>query len=266
MEEIRKLADIQRQAWGLEDLEIVPTFEMKAISDVGILLAAFDQENEPIGFIYGFHQFPDIHYSHMMAVVPSMQGTGVGYEMKKTHRTMALGSPHRVNYIKWTVDPLLPNNAYLNFAKLGSYCDKYYIDYYGDASGFELYKGLATDRFLVTWPIRSQRVEERMKNYKAHRISKEELLEQSPPVNAVKENKWMGTQDFTRHESFSVQVPSDFHSIRKTNLEIAIHWRTQFRNLCVQAFASGWKVIDYHSFGESSSRENYYEFSKHLPL
>ncbi len=261
MDEIRGIVEIQRKAWDLVDLEIVPTFEMKAITDVGIVLAAFDKNNKPIGFIYGYHHFPDVHYSHMMAVLPEWQGKGIGYELKKAHRKMALESSHPVNYIKWTVDPLLPNNAFLNFAKLGAHSTKYYVNYYGDPSGFGLYEGLPTDRFLITWPIRSKKVEKRMQDYKTERITKQELLERSPPINKIHEERWRKLRNFHTLTSFSVQVPSDFREIRAKN-KIAMEWRVKFRELCLEAFSHGWKATDYHSFKIEERRENYYEFSK----
>ncbi len=263
MEEIHGIVEIQRRAWDLVDLEIVPTFEMKAVADVGIVLAAFDQNEKPIGFIYGFHQFPDVHYSHMMAVLPEWQSRGIGLELKKAHREIALDSVHRVNYIKWTVDPLLPNNAYLNFAKLGAYSSKYYVNYYGDPSGFGLYEGLPTDRFVITWPIRSQKVERRIKDYRIDRVSEQELIARSPPINEIQDDRWKKVREFHTLESFTVRVPSNFREIKNRG-DVAMEWRLKFRELCLSVFAKGWKAIDYHSFKTNENRVNYYEFSKTL--
>ncbi len=265
MQEIHGIVEIQRQAWQLSDLEIVPTFEMKAVASVGIALVALSNTGTPIGYIYGFHNFPDNHYSHMMAVLPEWQGKGVGYALKKAHRDLALSSPHKVNNILWTVDPLLPNNAYLNFAKLGAVCSKYYVDYYGSAEDFGLYSGLPTDRFLITWPIRTQRVERRMSDYKVDRVSETDLLERSPVINEIVEGKWVSTRDFKSETSFSLQVPTNFQWLRKNKLETALDWRYKFRELCLEALAKGWHVIDYHSFSEKGLRRNYYEFSQELP-
>ena len=265
MEEIHGIVEIQRQAWQLSDLEIVPTFEMKAVSDIGIALVALDTKNTPIGYIYGFHNFPHNHYSHMMAVLPEWQGKGVGFELKKAHRKLALASSHRVDNILWTVDPLLPNNAYLNFAKLGAVCSKYYVDYYGSAEDFGLYAGLPTDRFLITWPIRSKRVERRMKNYREDRVSEQDLLNNSPCINTIRNNEWIETREYNGMESFTVQVPANFQWLRQYKLDIALQWRFKFRDLCLKAIENGYHVIDYHSFSEKDLRRNYYEFSVNLP-
>ena len=261
MEEIKQTIRIQKAAWDLVDLEVIPTFEMKAISDVGIVLGAFTKENEIIGMIYGYHHFPDRHYSHMMAVLPEWQGKGVGFFLKKAHRRIALNSEHIVNFIEWTVDPLLPNNAFLNFSKLGGICRKYYVDYYGDASAFGLYRGLPTDRFLVEWPIRSERAERRIKDYKKDRVSKEELLKRSPPINNIKDDRWVSLdRDIDSLRSFSVQVPADFQRLRKEKLQIAIDWRIRFRDISQKTLGKGWVIIDYHSFKEDDKRTNFYEF------
>ncbi len=262
MEHIRETIKIQKAAWDLDDLEVIPTFEMKAISDVGIVLGAFFGE-KIIGMIYGYHHFPDRHYSHMMAVLPEWQSKGIGYLLKRTHRELALNSPHNVNYIEWTVDPLLPNNAYLNFAKLGGICRKYYIDYYGDASSFGLYKGLPTDRFLVEWPIRAERVKRRIKHYKEDRVHVDKLLSKSPPINEIKNDKWKEIKKIgTSLERFTVQVPHDFHKLRVEQPQIALDWRLKFREVCLETLSNGWIVVDYHSFIKNHSRINFYEFAR----
>ena len=171
MQEIHGIVEVQRQAWDMPDIEVVATFEMKAVSDIGVVLVAIDMENKPIGFIYAFPEFPNYHYSHMMATLPDWQGKGVGFAMKKYHRTIAIESRHHIDRIRWTVDPLLPNNAYLNFTKLGGVCSKYYPNYYGDPSEIGIYKGIPTDRFLLEWFIRDLRFLRSQRHLRIHQPS-----------------------------------------------------------------------------------------------
>ena len=176
MDEIHGIVEVQRQAWQMADLEIVATFEMKAVASFGTVLIAVDKTDKVIGFIYAFPYFPDMHYSHMMATLPEWQGKGVGFAMKKVHRDIALKSEVKINKIVWTVDPLLTNNSYLNFSKLGGVCSTYYPNYYGDAGEVGIYNGIDTDRFLLEWPIHDERVERRMDDFHVDRIDISTLL------------------------------------------------------------------------------------------
>ncbi|MHA2249175.1 MAG: GNAT family N-acetyltransferase [Candidatus Kariarchaeaceae archaeon] len=262
MKEIHGIVEIQRRAWDMPDLEIVATFEMKAVSDIGVVLVAVDMKDVPIGFIYAFPQFPDAHYSHMMATLPSWQGKGVGFAMKKFHWQLARESSHKINSINWTVDPLLPNNAYLNFAKLGCVCSKYYVDYYGDPELVGIYRGIPTDRFLVRWFINDQRVLRRMKDYHLDRIDKDALLERSSCINVIENDMWINTKATEDLAQFTIQIPGDFQTLKKQSLELTIEWRYKFREFCLLYFSSGWQIIDFHSFKIDNNRENYYEFEK----
>lgn len=258
MKEIHGIVEIQRNAWQMADLGIVPTFEMMAVSSVGTVLVALDKDEKPIGFIYAYDQIPDSHYSHMMAVLREWQGRSVGFELKKKHMELAIEKG--IKHIRWTVDPLLPSNSYINFSKLGSVCNKYYVNYYGspDHEEIQLYAGLETDRLLLDWRITDKRVTKRMKDYKADRITKKKLLQRSPPINTIEEDHPKDLPDSSDVKgSFSVQVPANFQELKETNLEIAKLWRVYFREKCLYYFKNGWHIVDYHSFDRL---ENYYEF------
>ena len=264
IEHIHGISEVQRQAWKMDDIGILPTFETRAISDVGFVYVALAGEIV-IGFIYGVHHFPNIHYSHMMAVLPEWQGKGVGYELKKYHFQKARASSHHVEAVQWTVDPLLPNNAYLNFAKLGCYCDIYKVNYYGDpdGDGVGIYAGVPTDRFKVTWPIHTKKVEQRMQDYRQYRITKDELLKRSEPINYIENDQYVNQQKNVQ-DSFCIEIPSDYQAVKKSNLELALNWRVKFRDLCLKYFDLGYQVIDYHSFKEGEKRLNFYEFSNNI--
>lgn len=261
MVEASGIVDVQRQAWQMKDIGITPNFEIKAVSDAGFVYVALHKE-QVIGFIYGYHHFPDIHYSHMMAVLPEFQGHNVGFLLKKFHREEALRSQFPVNSIQWTVDPLLPNNAYLNFAKLGCYCDVYKVNYYGDPSGdgVEIYAGVPTDRFKVVWPIKSPRAKQRMHNLKQDRVNTSTLLQRSPVINDIVELQYR-PRDGKISTSFCVEVPQDYQTIRQFHQQTALDWRITFRDICLKYFSQGYKVIDYHSQVDAGERKNYYEFS-----
>ena len=261
MDEIHGIVEVQRQAWQMADLEIVATFEMKAVASFGTVLIAVDKTDKVIGFIYAFPYFPDMHYSHMMATLPEWQGKGVGFAMKKVHRDIALKSEVKINKIVWTVDPLLTNNSYLNFSKLGGVCSTYYPNYYGDAGEVGIYNGIDTDRFLLEWPIHNERVERRMEDFHVDRIDISTLLMRSPVINSIQNDRFIEKQLEGNPERFSVEVPANYQKLKDSSLEIAKEWRLKFREICVSNFNSGWEISDFHSFLSEDKRRNYYEFS-----
>lgn len=255
-----EIINIQKLAWNMDDIGCVPNFEIKAVSDVGFVFIAYDKEI-PISFIYGFHQFPNIHYSHMMAVIPEYQGKNIGYQMKLYHRNEILKSPFDIDYVKWTVDPLLPNNAYLNFTKLGAYCDTYKPDYYGDPSsdGVGIYGDLPTDRLLITWPVKSNRVSNRIINDQTIQPSKEELFKN---IILIKDKQELVSllENENKLISFLFEVPSDFQNIKDNNPNKALEYRYEFREIAIEALNNNYVISDYYSYN-GDLRHNYYEFT-----
>jgi predicted GNAT superfamily acetyltransferase len=120
----------------------------------GVLVGAFDGDRM-VGFVYGFGGVEDGQFSlhsHMAAVLPEYQNRDVGLLLKQAQRerTLTLG----LDRITWTFDPLQSRNAHFNFKKLGVYCDRYFVDFYGAETSSFLHS-LGTDRFFVTRRRRS---------------------------------------------------------------------------------------------------------------
>ncbi len=270
MEEVRSITEVIRKAWDLTDLENIATFEMKAVSDFGTVLMAApnDDPGHAIGFIYAFPMFPDRNYSHMMGIDPAWQGKNVGFELKMVHRQLALEHENpQINEILWTVDPLLPNNAWLNFGKLGVICDTYKINYYGMPEGVGIYEGIPTDRFLVKWQIRTEKVEKAIQRVRSgeHRKypSFEEFVAERSIMNSIENRKFVANQQFTLKETFYVEMPTDYQWLRENQVDVAADWRQKFRETCVRYFKKGWIVSDYvRTIDGDGSFHNFYEFSK----
>src|SRR5213082_1973525 len=72
--EIRACEELQKEAWGLPDLDVVPSTQLIAAKTAGgVLIGAFDGE-DLIGFVYGFPGYENgraTHHSHMLAVKPA---------------------------------------------------------------------------------------------------------------------------------------------------------------------------------------------------
>src|SRR6478752_918396 len=154
--------ELQKEVWGVPDLDVVPLTQLVAARAAGgALIGAFDQEHL-IGFAYGFVGYEDgrtTHHSHMLAVKPAYRNFSVGYKLKLAQREFVLAQG--ITEMTWTFDPLRSLNAHFNFARLGVISDRYLIDFYGNEAASFLHRN-GTDRLWVTWPLASRRTAERV--------------------------------------------------------------------------------------------------------
>ena len=151
--ELRAVEELQKEVWGIPDLDVVPLTQMVAAQVAGgVLLGAFDGK-VLVGFAYGFvgcEHGQMTHHSHMLAVKPDYRNYDLGRRLKFAQRERVI--EQGINLMTWTFDPLQSLNAYFNFNKLGVFSDRYLINFYGaDAASFLHQTG--TDRLWVTWNL-----------------------------------------------------------------------------------------------------------------
>ena len=174
--EIREVASIddyaaciklQREVFGLPDLEISPRRHLIVSREAGgWTLAAFHQE-EIIGFV---HHLAAVRgeeifgYSHMMAVAAGYQNLGVGAKLKWAQRERAMSEGR--DFIKWTFEPLRGRNAHFNLNRLGVVIRNYAVNFYGTdyvtnpAEKVVEATGMDSDRLFANWELNSPRVTE----------------------------------------------------------------------------------------------------------
>lgn len=157
---------LQREVFGLPDLEISPRRHLIVSREAGgWTLAAFNEERI-VGFV---HHLAAVRggqifgYSHMMAVAADYQNRGVGAQLKWAQRARALSEGR--DFIKWTFEPLRGRNAHFNLNRLGVVIRDYAVNFYGtdyvtnpvekDAGA----GGMDSDRLFASWDLRSPRVE-----------------------------------------------------------------------------------------------------------
>ena len=166
IEEFDSCVALQREAFGLPDLEISPRRQLIVSRQAGgWTLAAYVGERM-IGFVHHLAAVrPDNEiygYSHMMAVARDYQNKGIGARLKWAQRERALAEGRTL--IKWTWDPMQARNAHFNLNRLGvtvdTYDDNFYgIDYFADpAQALEDRPGLQSDRLFARWDLKSPRV------------------------------------------------------------------------------------------------------------
>jgi len=252
--EYRAVEQLQREVWGLEEVEIVPDhLLLTAQKNGGLVLGAFDpssggQEEHLVGFVFGFTGLlPDggvKHCSHMTGVTPTYQSRNLGYRLKLAQREHVLAQG--LNLITWTFDPLESRNAALNFHKLGATCQTYLRDLYGSMRD-SLNIALPSDRFRVDWHIASAHVVDRLRGERS-RPSVSALradgvtlvnraLDGDPPRPADVPHPVQGTR-------LLIQIPAYFQTIKMSDMGLARAWRLHTRTLFEAAFAESYVVTD----------------------
>jgi len=192
--EMREVEQLQREIWGVADLDIYPTLALKPQQEVGAILIGAFAEGRMVAFVFGFPGILDgetIIHSDMLGVLPAYRSHNLGYLLKCAQREAAIA--RGVKRITWTFDPLQSRNAHLNFAKLGVIADRYYVDYYGTTSSFLHRYG--TDRLWVTWLLESERVEARLRQEPVTEVSGDVVIEIPTEITSDHEHWRLKTRE-----------------------------------------------------------------------
>jgi predicted GNAT superfamily acetyltransferase len=157
--DLNNCIEIQRNSWGLADIEVIPVrMLITQIRVGGLVLGAFE-DDRLVGFLNsmpGLHDGMPYWYSQMLAVKPEFRDAGIGASLKLAQRDHAL--KRGIRLIEWTFDPLESKNAYLNIVKLGVIVRRYYVNLYG-ATASQVQQGLESDRLIAEWWLDQSRVE-----------------------------------------------------------------------------------------------------------
>ena len=114
----------------------------------------------------------------MLAVAAAARDLGLGTRLKLYQRELLL--PAGVEEVRWTFDPLEARNAHLNFNHLGAEVAEYVEEMYEGEEGSELFAGIGTDRFILSWKIAGERVARALAD---HRAGAAEPFREAPVVN-----------------------------------------------------------------------------------
>jgi len=240
---MRAVEELQKEIWGIPDLDVVPLTHLAAAREAGgVLIGAFDGEML-VGFVYGFPSFERgqlAHHSHMLAVKPDYRNLDLGRRLKLAQRehVMAQGS----GLISWTFDPLQSLNAYFNFSKLGVLADRYLPNFYGeDAASFLHQTG--TDRLWVSWFVSSERVQRKISDG-----SDEVDFSSAPSLIQIDVNDSPRPHDLSDDDRIVIEIPSNIDALQQQNRATALRWREETRRALSEALNAGY-------FIESFARE-----------
>lgn len=242
-EEIHAVEELQKEVWGLPDLDVVPYTQLVAAKAAGgVLLGAFD-ERILVGFVYGFVGCESgrlTHHSHMLAVKPNYRNFNLGYRLKQAQKDSVLA--HGVTEMTWTFDPLQSLNAYFNIACLGVNSDRYMVDFYGTEASSFLHR-TGTDRLWVTWALAGRPTADSSESNFADphlegTVALVELANDNRPL--LTDGDIQATGD-----EVSIEIPADINTLSQEKPELAKVWRTATRAAFTQAFAAGYTAVKF---------------------
>jgi predicted GNAT superfamily acetyltransferase len=253
-EEMALVEELQRAVWPGSETDVVPMHMLiTVVHNGGLVLGAF-QEDQIIGFVFGFpglEKIPDgprpKHCSHMMGIHPDHRDSGVGFALKRAQWQMI--RHQSLDHATWTYDPLLSRNAYLNIAKLGAVCSTYRRSEYGEMRD-GLNAGLPSDRFQVDWWINTRRVAQRLGE------------DSRPTLNLIHVTRSglrpfypLRMTDGLPHPPEHVpmlddrlllaEIPSDFTDLKSKDFALARDWRFFTRELFETAFSANFIITDF---------------------
>ncbi len=228
------VAELQKEVWGQESIEIVPpSILMVNVKIGGIVAGAFTPENQLVAFVYGlpgFREGKEVHWSHMLAVKPGWRGHGLGRRLKHYQREFVLQK--NIDIMHWTYDPLESVNAMLNLDDLGALPMEYVLDLYGKGEESILHKGIGTDRFILTWFMKPE--------MKAAHLAKYHMVDDPMAAPAV----------ITDEISFApsdasvvrIEIPAHIQQVKINHPERAPRWRSATRAAFLHYFSAGYTV------------------------
>jgi chorismate synthase len=235
---------LQREVWGLSDLDVTGALQLIAtVHAGGLLLVAEAPVDGVVGFSYGFAGWTKgaAHlHSDMLAVRPAWRGRQVGLRLKWAQRQGALA--RGLSLVTWTFDPMRAKNARLNLRHLGAYVRQLLPDLYGRTSS-ALHHGLATDRLLARWELTSPRVKRLAARQPAPLRERSALR-----LNEVRRQGGLPVSseplENTGAPRLLLEIPDDWDAVCRADRGLALEWQGVVRRSLQAAFARGYAAVD----------------------
>jgi predicted GNAT superfamily acetyltransferase len=218
--------------WGGQhmDREVVRAL---AISG-NVSWGAFDGETL-IGFVLGWAgvDVDGLHvHSHMLAAVPDRRHAGVGEALKLAQRAQAL--EQGIEVVRWTFDPMVARNAWLNLGKLGVVIDRFARNFYGDMTD-SINTGERSDRFTVGWPLRREPGPHRVREQPDAVLLR--TGDDALPRPHLRSSAGLGAQAAT------IEIPAEYHDLRSVDPALAGTWRDAVAEASERCLGAGMQGV-----------------------
>jgi predicted GNAT superfamily acetyltransferase len=227
------------ETWG--PFQIPPQELLHAMEHAGCPFHGAYRGGEMLGFSVGFYGFdadgPHLH-SHMLAVVPGTRHRGIGYALKLAQAAAVLDAG--VTRIRWTFDPLVARNAYLNLTKLGATADAFHRNFYGEMQDI-LNRGDRTDRLVVRWDLvrDGALVGPSAREPSADAVVVLDRVGEEPAPGPARGSDPDGAREAI------VRVPRDHSTLRESDPDLGAEWREAAALAIESCFAAGLAAVGF---------------------
>ncbi len=250
--------ELQKDTWGRSFSDVVPLSILKITQKAGgIAAGAFSPAGDLLGFVYGLAGWDGhrpFHWSHMLAVARQARDLGLGTRLKLYQRELLL--PMGIGEVRWSFDPLEARNAHLNFNHLGAEVAEYVENLYEGEEGSELFAGIGTDRFILSWKIASPRVERALAD---RRAGAEEPFRGAPVVNPG-----AATDELTGAPCIRIEIPESIQDLKGERPELGVAWRESTRRAFEHYLGRGYRVEAFYR--DAGERRCWYGLEKESGL
>lgn len=239
---------IQNKVWHHNASDLTPAHQFCVGVATGAILLGAYMGKTLAGFVYSFPALFKgrlCQHSHLLAVLPSYQGYGLGKLLKwaQHDRALALG----YDFMTWTYDPLQVRNAGLNLHMLGAESRTYLPDFYGCVPSLVFAAGAPSDRLKIEWRLGSDRVQGRRRGaYPAYDIARENKLLEARMRSGRPEPGPVRSEFGSRR--LLVEIPRTLKKYRREPRYV-LGWQSAIRRSLSGAFARGYRAADF-IFGE----------------
>jgi predicted GNAT superfamily acetyltransferase len=204
--------EVIRATWGGQhmDREVVRALALSG----NVSWGAVDGSGTLIGFVLGWAGVDDdgLHvHSHMLASLPDHRHKGVGEALKLAQRAQALDQG--IDVVRWTFDPMIARNAWLNLGKLGAVIDRFARNFYGDMAD-SLNEGERSDRLTVAWHLRREPGPHEVTEPAVELLVRVDGELPAPAVSGSRPDR-----------AALIELPVDYHEIRTADPVLATVWR-----------------------------------------
>ena len=146
------ILEVMIATWG--DHQLLPREMIVALAESGnVPYGAVDGNDVLTGYVLGWAGVDEegLHvHSHMLAALPDRRHRGVGFALKLAQRAQALDQG--IHVARWTFDPMVARNAWVNLGKLGAVADRFRRNFYGEMAD-TVNEGERSDRLVVRWDL-----------------------------------------------------------------------------------------------------------------
>lgn len=245
--EASALLAVLNQVWsaGGRPAHVIDLSTLVALAHSGNYVAQARLDGQLVGGGVGFFGSPAAPFhSHIVGVLPSATGKGVGLAIKLHQRAWSLDLG--VQRMTWTFDPLIARNAAFNIRKLGARPETYLQDFYGEMTD-GINSGQFSDRLLIGWELAcSLPVVEDAPAAIPRTVVALDAADGAPGRFAPPPSD--------HHGDVLVGIPRDIEAIRAHDGGLAGDWRLAVREAFGRLLEEGWLVRDF--------RAGHYVFSR----